>query len=458
MSASADEANQALDVLHVDMDCFFAAVEVLDDPSLAGRPVVVGGTGPRGVVASCSYEARASGVHSAMPMSEARRRVPGAAFISGRHDRYGEVSRRLHEVFLEFTPVIEPIAFDEAFLDVSGSHAIFGPSREIAWKVRARVRDVLSLDCSVGVARSKLIAKLASRAAKPRATPAGTVPGPGVVLVTVEEETAFLRPRPVRDLWGVGPKTAERLARYGIHTVGDAADLDLVTAERILGRAAGRQLHALARGDDGRSVEADRQVKSVGHEETFSRDLHDLEPLHLEVVRLSDSVGSRLRAAKVVGRTVNLKVRFGDFRTVTRAHSLGRPLESSSEIAAIASALLEGVDVATGVRLIGVSVSSLEPEGSASGHQLSLLGLADTLGRPATASGARQAAAPAAGRRGDVERAVDAIRRRYGQQSVGPAALVSREGIRTKQLGDTAWGPARSPGDGAPVDEKMPGA
>jgi len=445
------DGREALDVLHVDMDCFFAAVEVLDEPALTGLPVIVGGTGARGVVASCSYEARLTGVHSAMPMTEARRRCPNAVIIPGRHDRYGEVSRQLHDVFHEFTPVIEPIAFDEAFLDVSGSHALFGPSAEIAWKVRARVREVLSLDCSVGVGRSKLVAKLASRAAKPRATAAGILPGEGVVVVEAAEEADFLRPRPVRDLWGVGPKTAERLAGYGIRTVGDAAELDLATAERILGRAAGRQLHALARGEDVRPVEADRQVKSVGHEETFPRDLHDHDGLHVEIVRLSDSVGSRLRAAGVVGRTVNLKVRFGDFRTVTRAHSLGRPLESSSEIAAIASALLEGVDVATGVRLIGVSVSSLEPESAASGRQLSLLGAAELVRGSAGARSTAEPgvrlpgdAGPSPGRRGDVERAVDAIRRRYGQRSVGPAALVSPEGIRAKEVGDTAWGPNRA--------------
>lgn len=430
-------------MLHVDMDCFFAAVEVLDEPLLAGRPVIVGGTGPRGVVASCSYEARATGVRSAMPMSEARRRCPNAVVLPGRHDRYGEVSRRLRRVLEEFTPVIEPIAFDEAFLDVSGSHALFGSSTEIAWKVRSRVREALSLDCSVGVGRSKLVAKLASRAAKPRASETGVLPGAGVVVVSAGEEAAFLRPRPVGELWGVGPKTADRLRAYGVHTVGDAAGLDIATAERLLGRAAGRQLLALARGDDVRRVEAERQVRSVGHEETFPCDLHDREPLHLEVVRLSDSVGSRLRAAGMVGRTVNLKVRFGDFRTVTRAHSLGRPLESSSEISTIALALLEAIDVGAGVRLVGVSVSSLEPQAASSGRQLSLLEPAELAGARRDDSSRAPASEQPPGRRCDVERAVDAIRRRYGQRSVGPAALVSPEGLRAKEVGETAWGPNR---------------
>ena len=259
-----------LDILHVDMDCFFAAVEVLDDPSLRGLPVIVGGTGSRGVVASCSYEARATGVRSAMPMGEARRRCPRAVILSGRHDRYAEVSRELHRVFATITPVVEPISLDEAFLDVSGSHRLLGTSEAIAHEVRARVRQFLQLECSVGVARSKLIAKLASRAAKPIATRSGPRPGPGVVVVTAAEELAFLQPRPVRDLWGVGPRTAERLARFGIATVGDVARLDEASLVRILGPAAGRQLHALAWAKDDRRVVPDQQVKSIGHEETFS--------------------------------------------------------------------------------------------------------------------------------------------------------------------------------------------
>ncbi|HEV8064422.1 MAG TPA: DNA polymerase IV, partial [Acidimicrobiales bacterium] len=294
---------QALDVLHVDMDCFFAAVEVLDNPALAGKPVIVGGIGPRGVVASCSYEARAFGVRSAMPISQARRRCPSAVLIGGRHDRYGDVSRRLHVVFAEFTPVIEPIAFDEAYLDVSGSHALFGTSTEIAHAIKRRVREVLQLDCSVGVGRSKLIAKLASRAAKPKADRSGTRPGPGVVVVTPAEEPQFLLPRPVSDLAGVGPRTFERLLRIGIHTVADLAALDEASLSRLVGRAAGAQLYALARGNDGRPVVAARPLKSVGHEETFSTDVYEAAQLATELVRLADSVAGRLRAAAVVGRT-----------------------------------------------------------------------------------------------------------------------------------------------------------
>jgi len=424
LAGSAD--SEGLDVLHVDMDCFFAAVEILDDPSLNGRAVIVGGTGTRGVVAACSYEARSSGVHSAMPMAEARRRCPSAVVLAGRHDRYGEVSGELHSIFHEFTPVVEPIALDEAFLDVSGSHRLFGTSVEIAQAIRRRVQDALRLDCSVGVGRTKLIAKLASRAAKPTASARGPRPGPGVVVVTQQEEIAFLHPRPVSDLWGVGPRTAERLERLGIHTIGELASIDQAALTRLVGRAAGSQLFALAAAEDDRPVVSDRALKSVGHEETFATDHFEAASLQREIVRLADSVGHRMRSAEVVGRTVTLKVRYGDFSTITRSHSLKGPLLSSSEIAQVANALLDGVDVSPGVRLIGVSVSSLEPRESASGRQLELL----------------DASVTSAVARGDVAAAVGAIRSRYGVGAVGPAAVVGPRGLEVKRVGDAQWGPA----------------
>lgn len=465
------DAGVALDVLHVDMDCFFAAVEMLDDPSLAGRPVIVGGTGLRGVVAACSYEARATGVHSAMPMSEARRRCPSAVVLDGRHDRYGEVSAQLHSVFHEFTPVVEPIALDEAFLDVSGSHRLFGTSVEIGHAMRARVRDALQLDCSVGIGRSKLIAKLASRAAKPRATKDGPQPGAGVVAIGAEEELAFLHPRPVSDLWGVGPKTAERLSRYGIHTIGELAMLDLAALCRVVGQAAGAQLYALAAGRDERPVVADRAVKSIGHEETFATDRYDAAVLQRELVRLSDSVGSRLRSAGMVGRTVTLKVRFGDFSTITRSHSLPGPLLSASEIAQVSGSLLRAVDVSPGVRLIGVSVSSLEPRDTAGGRQLELLSFGargagaaggiespSMFGEPTAAAQSTpahsgdaldSASAAMAVARGEVDMAIGAIRERYGPAAVGPAAIAGPAGLHVKRLGDAQWGPSAPDADTA---------
>ena len=422
-----------LDVLHVDMDAFFAAVEVLDDPSLSGLAVIVGGTGSRGVVASCSYEARASGVRSAMSMVEARRRCPGAVVLPGRHDRYGEVSRQLHEIFEDFTPLVEPIALDEAFLDVSGCHRLFGSSTAIAHAIRARVLADLQMLCSVGIARCKLLAKLASRAAKPAISPNGPITGSGVFVVRPEDELDFLHPRPVSDLWGVGPRTAERLARYGISTIGDLATIDAAHLGRLVGRAAGTQLHELAWGRDDRPVIADRPLKSVGHEETFAVDMHDPEKLRLEAVRMADSVSTRLRASGFAARTVTVKVRYGDFTTITRSHSLRRPIASSAELVKISAALLSGVEVHQGVRLLGVSASSLEASADGAREQLTLLDL-DSL--------AEGGASAAASGRSDVDTAVDAIRERYGTASVGPAALVGASGLRVKQVGEAPWGPS----------------
>ena len=423
-----------LDILHVDMDAFFAAVEVLDDPTLLGLPVIVGGTGPRGVVASCSYEARATGVRSAMAMVEARRRCPQAVVLPGRHGRYGEVSRRLHEVFEVFTPLIEPISLDEAFLDVSGGHRLFGSSMEIAEAIRARVNEDLKLSCSVGIARCKLLAKLASRAAKPIASAGGPLAGPGIVVVPSDHELEFLHPRPVSDLWGVGPRTAERLARYGIATIGDLARVDPAHLARLVGRAAGAQLHELAWARDDRPVVIGRPVKSVGHEETFAVDVHDPGQLRLEVARMADAVSSRLRASGLAGRTVTVKLRYGDFTTITRSHSLHRPVASSAELVKIAAALLSGAEVHPGVRLLGVSVSSLEARADGTGEQLSLWD-------PARAADGQVHGASAA--RSDLDAVVDAIRERYGVASVGPAALVGVSGLRVKQLGDSEWGPSK---------------
>jgi DNA polymerase-4 len=265
------------------------------------------------------------------------------------------------------------------------------------------------------------------------------------VSVSVGEELAFLHPRPVSDLWGVGPRTAERLSRYGVHTIAELAALGEDALCRLVGHASGAQLHALASGRDERGVVADRAVKSIGHEETFSTDRHDPVMLHRELVRLSDAVGSRLRAAAVVGRTVTLKVRFGDFTTITRSRSSPVPFLSASEIAEVSTGLLDGVDVSAGVRLIGVSVSSLERHESAGGRQLALLGM-DV---DATADGSSTSHVA----RGDVDRAVGAIRQRYGAGAVGPATIAGPGGVRVKQFGDAQWGaedPEDAPAPGRP--------
>ena len=407
-------------ILHVDLDAFYAAVEVLENPGLAGRAVIVGGTGNRGVVAAASYEARAYGVHSAMPSARARRLCPDAVFVHGDFALYAEYSRRLHEVFASFTPLVEGIALDEAFLDVWSVRRLAGPAPEIAARVRRRVREELGLWASVGVGTTKLVAKLASEAAKPKASLAGPVPGEGVKVVRPEEEIAFLHAHPVGALPGVGPATRARLERFGVRTVGDLAALPVHTLVDALGQAWGRSLHHLAHNRDFRAVEPDRSPKSLGHEETYGRDHHEHEPLRREVVRLADAVASRLRRQGLAGRTVTVKVRFADFRTITRSRTEPEPLDTGAGLAIVGVGLLDAVDVSPGVRLLGLSVSNLV---TATGRQLSL------------------DEGPAAGSPGDVARAVDQVRARFGEAALGPASLVGKEGLKLRRQGDQQWGP-----------------
>lgn len=346
-------------ILHVDMDAFFAAVEVWLDPSLAGQPVVVGGSGRRGVVAAASYEARAYGVRSAMPASQARRLCPHAVFVDGHYDRYTEVSSQIHEIFQAYTPLVEGIALDEAFLDVSGAAGLFGDGLAIGRMIRQQVRSELGLAASVGVAATKFVAKLASEAAKPRGTMTGVVPGAGVVVVAPGEELAFLHPLPVEALWGVGPVTGSRLRGLGVTTIGELAAIPLDTLERALGSASGRHLSELAWGRDPRRVQPNQSMKSVGHEETYPWDRDDRVELHREVVRMADAVASRLRAAGVTGRTVVLKVRYGDFTTITRSRTLTTGIDTGPALARAAAGLLDQVTIDPGVRLLGVSVANL---------------------------------------------------------------------------------------------------
>jgi DNA polymerase-4 len=425
-------------ILHVDMDAFYAAVEVLDRPELAGQPVIVGGTGRRGVVASCSYEARAYGVRSAMPSLRARQLCPHAVFLAGRFQRYAEVSQRIHAVFLEFTPLVEGISLDEAFLDVTGAERLFGPAPEMAATIRARIGREVGLSCSVGVAPAKFLAKLASEAAKPQAGAAGPVPGPGVVVIRPGEELPFLHPLPIEALSGVGPATATRLRSLGVSTVGDLAEIPPDVLEAAVGRAHGRQLAQLARGVDDRPVEPDRAVKSVSHEETYAVDLYDRDELRQEIVKMADSVASRLRRAGLAGRTVTLKVRAADFTTRTRSRSGPERLSDAPTIAARAVALLDAEDLSPGVRLLGVGVSNLTEINAEPAHQMRLD--LDEHPEGGHASGDRSWR--------DASRAVDAIRGRYGDDSVGPATLLGpatflgprRLGV--KRPGDTQWGPA----------------
>jgi DNA polymerase-4 len=407
-------------ILHVDMDAFFVSVELLDRPELRGRPVVVGGEGERGVVAAASYEARAYGVHSAMPSVQARRLCPQAVFVAGRHHRYAEVSARVMAIFRDVTPLVEPLSLDEAFLDVAAALRRLGPAPALAAHIRARVLDEERLTCSVGVAGTKFVAKLATETAKPKASPEGPVLGSGVAVVEPGQTLAFLRPLPVQALWGVGPATLAKLGRMGVTTVGDLADLPEANLVAALGRSQGRHLHALANGRDPRVVEPDRATKSIGHEETFARDHHRRSTLDRELVGFADAVAARLRAQGVVGRTVQIKVRFGDFRTITRSSSLAVAADDAPTLLRTARALLDQVDPAPGVRLLGLSVSALTPAG------VRQLTLDDAAGGP----GWEQAS-----------RTVDEIRARFGGDAIGPAVLGGPDGLRVKGRGRQQWGP-----------------
>ena len=413
------------------MDAFFASVEVLDDPSLAGKPVIVGGAGARGVVASCTYEARAYGVHSAMPSVRARQLCPEAIFLSGRHSRYAEVSGELHKILADVTPMVEPIGLDEAFVDVAGAVRLLGPPAHIAQGLRRRVRDQLHLGCAVGIGRSKMIAKLASRAAKPRASRAGLEPGPGVFLVEPVDELEFLHGHAVEALWGVGPATATRLHDLGVRTVGDLAALPLDTVVRRLGKASGAHLAALSRGEDPDPVNPNRPNKSIGHEETFSQDLVDPHELERHVLRMAESVATMLRGAASSARTITVKIKFKDLSLVSRSHTMERPITTGGAIGQVAAALLAGVDPGEGIRLLGVSASGLAAAGV---DQLSF-DLGDGLHEDNESATAREQSWQ------DATAAIDAIRDRFGRGAVGAASMVTEEGIQVPARRDAPWGP-----------------
>jgi len=410
-------------ILHVDMDAFFVSVELRRRPELRGQPVIVGGSADRGVVAAASYEARHYGIHSAMPSTRARRLCQHAVFLNGDHAHYSEVSGRVMTIFRSFTPLVEPISLDEAFLDVTGARRLHGEAADIAAAIRTKVEEQEGLTCSVGVAPNKFLAKLASEAAKPRASPTGPQPGLGVKVVEPGGELAFLHPLPVQALWGVGPKTLEKLRSRGIQTVAELAALSQQEAAMFLGDANGRHLHQLAHEIDDRPVEPELQPKSVGHEETFARDHRDPRTLQREAVRMADAVAQRLRNHGLSGRTVTIKVRFHDFRTITRSVTLTAAVDNGPAIARAAKELLEQVDPSSGVRLLGVSVANLVDDGA---RQLSL----EDLQHPGWE---------------DSSRAVDEIRKRFGDESIVPASLRDPAGIRVKRKGDQQWGPEASP-------------
>jgi DNA polymerase-4 len=381
-------------ILHVDLDAFYASVEVLKDPSLAGRPVIVGGTGARGVVASASYEARAYGVRSAMPAVRARRLCPDAVFLPSDFEAYRAHSNRFREVLLSFTPIVEPISLDEAFLDVGGATALFGPPEAIAAAIRARVASEVGVTCSVGVAPTKFVAKLASDDRKPD----------GLLHVPADGVLAFLEPLPVGRLWGVGEKTGELLGRLAIRTIGDLARTPEPVLERIVGEQSARHLWGLAHGVDDRVVVAYEAPKSVSHEETFERDLDDEAEILRELLALSGRVAARLRADGYRARTVVLKARLATFTTLTRSRTLADPTDIGADLYRTVAELYRSLPGARRrIRLLGVQAAGLVPAGS---EQLAML------------RGERW---------GDVERAMDRIERRFGRGAATAASLLDRD-------------------------------
>ncbi len=340
-------------ILHVDLDAFFAAVEQRDKPSLRGKPVVVGGVGGRGVVATASYEARTFGVHSAMPTAEARRRCPNAAFLSGRFHAYRDTSRAVMSLLREISPLVEPLSLDEAFVDLETAEL---PDRSVA-SVSALARDLKErvhevtggINGSVGIGSSKLIAKIASDLDKPD----------GLVVVAPGMEQDLLRPMQVTIIPGVGPATAERLRRVGVHTVEELERLTEEELVRLLGRAHGSGLYALARAEDDRPVEPEREAKSISVEDTYDTDHVDPRLLVALLDRQAGKVTERLRKQRLSGRTVSIKVRLHDFSTLSRSATLSEPSDDPRQIARVARTLLGELDTSGGVRLLGVGVSGL---------------------------------------------------------------------------------------------------
>ncbi|MHA6667735.1 DNA polymerase IV [Homoserinimonas sp. A447] len=392
VSASSVDSSTA-PILHVDLDAFFASVELLDHPELVDLPVVVAGKSLRSVVTAANYPARKYGVRSAMPLGQAMRLCPKAIVLEPHFEKYRHYSQRVMTIFDEMTPLVERLGIDEAFLDVSGARSLIGSPAEVATIIRRRVEEETRLTCSIGAAATKFVAKLASGRAKPD----------GLLVIPERETLAFLHPLPVGALWGVGGVTEEALTKRGLRTIGDIAATPLVTLQRAVGEAAGRKLHDLANGVDPRSVTTRAEEKSVGHEMTFETDVTDSDLLRRELLRLSTQVAARLRDAGVTGHTVVLKLRYGDFTTITRSRKLAEPTDLARRIYEEVRGSYEALGAHRGVRLIGVRVEQLAD------------GTPGQVGLWDTDEGWREA-----------ERAIDGVSEKFGRGAVGPAALLRK--------------------------------
>ena len=380
-------------ILHVDLDAFFASVELLDRPELVDQPVVVAGRSVRSVVTAANYPARKYGVRSAMPLGQAMRLCPKAVVLEPHFEKYRSYSNKVMAIFDEMTPLVERLGIDEAFLDVSGARSLLGAPSAVAELIRTRVRDELGLVCSVGAAATKFVAKVASSRAKPN----------GLLVVPRDETLAFLHPLPIGALWGVGGVTEEALMKRGLRTIGDIASTPLESLQRAVGDAAGRKLHDLANGIDPRLVTTRAEEKSVGHEVTFETDITDAEVLRRELLRLSVQVAARLKTAGIVGGTVVLKLRYADFTTITRSRKLSEPTDLGRRIFEEVRASYDALGAHRSVRLIGVRVEQLADSG---GHQLGLWDFDESW---------REA-----------ERAIDGVSEKFGRGAVGPASLLRK--------------------------------
>lgn len=386
-------------ILHVDMDSFFVSVELLEKPELIGKPTAVAHDTARSVVSSASYEARRFGVRSAMPVARAKQLCPQLILLDPNFNKYRQASRAVMALFHEFTPLVEPLSIDEAFLDVAGSTRLFGPPAEIARQLRARVRDQTHLPASVGLASTKHVAKLASQRAKPD----------GVLEIPPHRTLEFLHPLPVEAIWGVGAATARSLHGRAIRTVGDLAREPLESLRRIVGNASAERLHDLANGRDAREIQTERIEKSVGHEETFAHDQTDLATLERELLRLATRTGERLRDHGLDARTIAIKVRYDTFETLTRSRTLAEPTNATQRIYLTARDLLASLSTPTTpspprpVRLIGVRAEQLVPAGSNAAGLWS----DDETWR-------------------EIDRAVDEVRERFGSSGLTSARLLAK--------------------------------
>jgi DNA polymerase-4 len=382
------------------MDAFYASVAERDDPSLRGKAVVVG-AGARGVVLSANYAARKYGIRAAMPVGRAKRMAPHAIFVTPDHQRYSEVSAKVMEIFDSFTPLVEPISLDEAFLDVTGARKLLGTGREIAVEIRRQVEASEGITCSVGIAPSKFIAKLASGHCKPN----------GILEIPADRILNFLHPLPVNAIWGVGPKTAETLERLGLRTVADIANLPRATLIRALGQSSGASLYELAWGRDYRDVTPNEPDKSISAAETFAQDLDDPEEILREFLRLTEKAAARLRENGYYAKTISIKVRFADFSTISRSKTLPLPIDSTHDIYEIAKSLYLALNLDRArLRLVGISLDNLS---EAAPEQL-LLG--------ARERGWREA-----------DSAIDRAKLRFGGGSVRPGRLIKKSSADPKE-------------------------